>query len=95
MAVVWGDVGWGPTQATIRRGVRWSTYRAYLRRMLHEDNIHMLTQATALKVCPLGAAAAAGNRTNDTIRYDVITHNEPPFESTARNHKRTRSSSVA
>lgn len=42
--------GWGPTQATIRRGVRWSTYRAYLRRMLHEDNIHMLTQATALKI---------------------------------------------
>jgi len=46
----WSAVGWGPTQATIRRGVRWSTYRAYLRRLMHEDNVHILTHATAVKV---------------------------------------------
>ena len=45
-------IGWGPTQATIRKGVRWSTYRAYLRRILHEDKVHVLTHATAVKVCP-------------------------------------------
>jgi len=45
----WCAVGWGPTQATIRKGVRWSTYRAYLRRVMHEDHVHVLTHTTALK----------------------------------------------
>lgn len=42
--------GWGPTQATIKNGVRWSTYRAYLRRVLNEDNIQILTDTTAQKI---------------------------------------------
>jgi len=48
--LVWCGAGWGPTQATIRRGVRWSTYRAYLRRIMNNDNVHVLTHGTALKV---------------------------------------------
>jgi choline dehydrogenase len=42
--------GWGPTQATIRRGVRWSTYKAYLKRAMDLKNVHVLTHAQALKV---------------------------------------------
>ena len=64
----WCDAGWGPTQATIRRGVRWSTYRAYLRRVLHEDNVHVFTHATAVKVCPLNSVDS--NQTENTMRID-------------------------
>jgi len=43
-------VGWCPTQATVRSGVRWSSYRAFLRRARHRDNLHIFTYATATKV---------------------------------------------
>jgi choline dehydrogenase-like flavoprotein len=42
--------GWGPTQATIRNGVRWGTYRAYLRRNLNLPNLQVITHATVQKV---------------------------------------------
>lgn len=42
--------GWGPTQATIRKGVRWSTYRAYLKRVLNEENIHIASRTLVQKV---------------------------------------------
>jgi len=42
--------GWGPTQATIRKGVRWSTYKAYLKRCMDIKNLHVLTHTQALKV---------------------------------------------
>lgn len=42
--------GWGPTQATVKRGVRWSTYKAYLKRVLSHKNLHVATRITALKV---------------------------------------------
>jgi len=43
-------VGWCPTQATVRGGVRWSSYRAFLRRARHRDNLHIITYATVTKV---------------------------------------------
>lgn len=42
--------GWSPTQATIRNGVRWSTYRAFLRRSREAPNLHILTHAVAQKI---------------------------------------------
>ena len=42
--------GWCPTQATVRSGVRWSSYRAFLRRARHRDNLHIFTYATVTKV---------------------------------------------
>lgn len=42
--------GWGPTQATIRRGVRWSTHKAYLKRCMDLKNLHVITHTQALKV---------------------------------------------
>lgn len=42
--------GWAPAQATIRFGVRWSTYNAFLRRSLGLNNLHVLTNAVAQKV---------------------------------------------
>ena len=44
--------GWCPTQATVRSGVRWSSYRAFLRRARHRDNLHIFTYATVTKVTP-------------------------------------------
>lgn len=49
--------GWGPTQATIRKGVRWSTYRAYIRRILNEQNVHIVTHAPAQKIVFTGRQA--------------------------------------
>jgi choline dehydrogenase len=34
--------GYMPTQATIRNGVRWSTYKAFLTRALKKDNLYVL-----------------------------------------------------
>ena len=42
--------GYGPTQATIRWGTRYGTYRAFLKRVLHVDNLNILTNAEAQKV---------------------------------------------
>ena len=42
--------GWCPTQATVRSGVRWSSYRAFLRRARLRDNLHIFTFATVTKV---------------------------------------------
>jgi choline dehydrogenase len=42
--------GWAPTQATIRRGVRWSTYRAFLQSAMDNKNLHVLTRAVAHKI---------------------------------------------
>ena len=39
--------GYGPTQATIRWGTRYGTYRAFLKRVLHVDNLNILTNAEA------------------------------------------------
>ena len=46
-------VGWGPTQATIRRGVRMSTYKAYLKRCMNAPNLHVLTNTLVEKVSVL------------------------------------------
>lgn len=42
--------GWAPAQATIRWGVRWGTYNAFLKRSIGLDNLHVLTNAVAQKV---------------------------------------------
>lgn len=42
--------GWGPTQATIKNGVRWSTYKAYLKRSMNYDNLQVLTDAMVEKI---------------------------------------------
>lgn len=42
--------GWSPTQATIRNGERWSTYRAYLKRVLHDPNLHVATRSVVRKI---------------------------------------------
>lgn len=42
--------GWGPTQATIRRGVRMSTYKAYLKRCMNVPNLHVLTNTLVEKI---------------------------------------------
>jgi len=49
--------GWAPTQATIRRGVRWSTYRAFLHGVMDRKNLHVLTQANAHKIIFEGKTA--------------------------------------
>lgn len=43
------DAGWCPTQATVSSGVRWGTYRAFLRRARHRDGLTILTHATVTK----------------------------------------------
>lgn len=42
--------GYGHTQATIRSGTRWGTYRAFLRRAIKRDNLHITTYATVQKI---------------------------------------------
>lgn len=42
--------GWCPTQATVRSGVRWGTYRAFLRHARHRDGLHIVTHATVTKI---------------------------------------------
>ncbi|ESO12860.1 hypothetical protein HELRODRAFT_93524 [Helobdella robusta] len=42
--------GWGPTQATIRNGVRWSTFKAYLKRYMNAPNLHVVTDTFAEKI---------------------------------------------
>ena len=42
--------GYGPTQATIRWGSRYGTYKAFLKRVLHNENLYILTQALAQRV---------------------------------------------
>ena len=43
-------LGWYPTQATVRNGVRWGSYRAFLRRARHRDGLTTYTHATVTKV---------------------------------------------
>lgn len=49
--------GWAPTQATIRSGMRWSTYRAFLQSSIDKKNLHVLTRATAHKILFEGKTA--------------------------------------
>jgi len=42
--------GWGPAQATIRNGVRWGTYNAFLKRTLSRESVHIVTNALVQKV---------------------------------------------
>ena len=43
-------VGYSNTQATVRGGVRWGTYYAFLKRAINRDNLHTITKATVHKV---------------------------------------------
>jgi choline dehydrogenase len=42
--------GYSQTQATIKHGLRWSTYRAFLKRAMDRPNIHIVTGAEVQKV---------------------------------------------
>ncbi|MDZ7829441.1 MAG: choline dehydrogenase [Halofilum sp. (in: g-proteobacteria)] len=42
--------GFGPMQMTVREGVRWSTWKGYLRPILGRDNLDVYTRALSLRV---------------------------------------------
>jgi choline dehydrogenase len=42
--------GYSQTQATIKNGLRWSTYRAFLKRAMDRPNLHIVTGAEVQKV---------------------------------------------
>ncbi|KAI0226225.1 Glucose dehydrogenase [FAD, quinone] [Lamellibrachia satsuma] len=50
--------GYGHTQATIRDGMRWTTFKAFLKRALHWPNLYVMTDALVQKVMFDGRRAA-------------------------------------
>ena len=44
------SLGYSQTQATILRGARWSTDKAFLSRTVHRENVDILTKAAVTKV---------------------------------------------
>lgn len=68
--------GWAPTQATIRGGERWSTYKAFLRRSRNAKNLHILTYATAQKIIFEGKVAVGVAFKHEGQEKVVRTNNE-------------------
>ena len=44
-------VGYLPGQATVRGGTRWGTYKGFIRRSIKRENLFVMTNAIAQKVC--------------------------------------------
>jgi len=68
--------GWGPTQATIRNGVRWSTFRAYLKRVMKDDNLHVLPYTVAQKILFEGKKAIGVLIRRDSGEEKVVLANK-------------------
>eukprot|EP00918_Siedleckia_nematoides_P087375 GHVU01192247.1.p1 GENE.GHVU01192247.1~~GHVU01192247.1.p1 ORF type:complete len:648 (+),score=99.43 GHVU01192247.1:215-2158(+) len=68
--------GFMTTQATVRGGKRWSTYRAFLMRALHNNNLDILTKATVTKIIFDKRTAVGVKYVREGVEYEVKANTE-------------------